>query len=122
MSLAFKLLFPPYWLYFVTAKPVFWAVSELCRAPKRLALKWRNSKYYPKSKIGRVFFWAFALWAAPPGSIPATAYFLGKQFGYEKEVDMVMNWAMSIAGWAWDGIVLGYKVAVKAVELVMLTM
>lgn len=122
MSTTFKLCFPPYWLYFCTLKPVFWGVGKVLGFPKRVMNAWVESRFYPKSTIGKFLFWTTWIYIAIPGTIPLTALWIASKVGYEKEAQAVLDTAMAAMSWSWDTAVFGFKVAKKAVEMAMVMM
>lgn len=117
MSTALKLCFPPYWLWFFIGKPVVWGVRKLFNAPMATVRKWRNSKWYPKTRLGKAVFWSIWGYIAIPGSVPWTLYQLAKVAGFEREAEMVMSWAVTFGHWLWDTAVFSAEVATKVVQL-----
>lgn len=120
MSTALKLCFPPYWAWFFVAKPVIWGVKKVVEAPKKAITWWYNSKYWPKSYVGKAVAFSIAGFIAIPGSIPWLFYQTAKAVGYEREAEAVMDWLIGMGMWAWDMIVWSAKVAEKVVNLAMM--
>lgn len=122
MSTMFKLCFPPYWVWFVTGKPLLYGVQKICGAPKAAMVWWYNSKYWPQSYIGKAFSFSLAGFVLAPGTLPWTFYQIAKAIGYEKEAEAALGAVITAATWSWETVVFGFKVAKKAMEMALVMM